>query len=196
MSALRIEKIFLETWRGSSREESGIQNMQVRGCHENKVVKVFPLFADRTVRRILGTQNMFKTAWLIEKSSKGHAHTNENKTASIPCGIAYIINEVTRHFAARQFHSFHISSLNRTHPCKATYTTCIKVIKFINLHFFSYLHYFFPSHLIYFLSLSFDSRKQTSPLPAHRQQVQNIPDVRLSRLELQADHMSVPRSRN
>ena len=132
------------------------------------MVKVFPLFADRTVRRILRTQNMFKTAWLIEKSSKGHAHTNENKTVSIPCGIAYIINEVTRHFAARQFHSFHISSFNRTQPCKATYTTCIKVIKLINSHFFSYLHYFFHSHLIYFLSISFDSRTQTSPLPRPR----------------------------
>lgn len=59
----------------------------------------------------------------------------------------------------------HISSLNKTQPCKARYTTCIKVIKLINLHFFSYLHYFFPTHLIYFLSLSFDSRTQTSRLP-------------------------------
>jgi len=58
----------------------------------------------------------------------------------------------------------HISSLNRTQPCKATNTTCIKVIKLINLHFFSYLHYFFPSHHIYFLSFSFDSSTQTSPL--------------------------------
>lgn len=130
------------------------------------MVNVFPLFADRNAPRILRTQNMFKMVWLIEKSSKGHAHTNENKTASIPCGIAYIINEVT--VTSQRGNSIlfnHISSLNRTQPCKATYTTCIKGIKLINLHFFSYLHYFFPSHLIYFLSLSFDSRTQTSPLP-------------------------------
>ena len=106
MSALHVEKSFLKTWRSSSREERGIRNMQVLGRHDNKVVNVFPLLAQRTVRRILRTQNMFKTAWLTEKSSKGHAHTNENKTASTPWGIPYIINEVTRHFAARQFHSF------------------------------------------------------------------------------------------
>lgn len=140
--------------------------MQVRECHENRVVNVFPLFADRTVRRIFRTQNMFKTAWLIEKSSKGHAHTNENKTARIYAGLPTSLMKVP--VTSQRGNSIlfnHISSLNKTQPCKATYTKCIKVIKLVNLHFFSYLHYFFPSHLIYFLSLSFDSNKQTSPLP-------------------------------
>lgn len=152
--------MFLKTRRGSSLKESGIQNMEVRGCLENKAVNVFPLLADRTVRRICS-----RRPGLLRKFQRATPTLMKTRQPVYLEGLPTSLMKLP--VTSQRGNSIlfnHISSLNRTKPCKATYTTCIKVIKLLTLQFFSYLHYFFPSHFIYFLFLSFNSRTQTSPL--------------------------------
>jgi hypothetical protein len=144
--------------------------MQVRECHENIVVNVFLCLQIEPYAEYSGHRICSRRPGLLRKVQRATPTLMKTRQPVYHEGLPTSLMKLP--VTSQQGNSIlfnHISSLNKTQPCKATYTARIKIIKLINLHFFSYLHYFFPSHLIYFLSLSLGSHTQTSPLPRPQQ---------------------------